>query len=130
MEASVKKGNMISYWRGIPGVRNGNIQPCEMGDGGDPLERRERVRKSQESKREFLDEIPNSEEKELIESTSSRKSGHQWRAGVAITPSKNSVSELSLSKRTVKKKLEKRLRKMSSSDSASSGPMSRGNSKG
>ena len=35
------------------------------------------VRDSQNSKEGTLDEMPNSEEKELEESTSSRKTGHQ-----------------------------------------------------
>ena len=46
------------------------------------------VRDSQDSKGETLDEILNSRERELIEPTSSRKTGHQMREGVAILQSK------------------------------------------
>jgi hypothetical protein len=42
------------------------------------------VRDSQDSKGGTLDEIPDSRERELIEPTSSRKTGHQVRDGVAI----------------------------------------------
>ena len=43
-----------------------------------------KVRDSQDSKRGTLDEMPYSGEKELVEPTSSRKTGHQVRGGVAI----------------------------------------------
>jgi hypothetical protein len=58
------------------------------------------VRDSQDSKGGTLDEIPNNGERELIESTSSRKTGHQvegWRCHPTV---KNSGQELFLSKRT------------------------------
>ena len=42
------------------------------------------VRDSQDSKGGTLDEMPYSRERELIEPTSSRKTGHQVRDGVAI----------------------------------------------
>jgi hypothetical protein len=42
------------------------------------------VRDSQESKGRTLDEMSNSRKRELIEPTSSRKTGHQVRGGVAI----------------------------------------------
>jgi hypothetical protein len=45
------------------------------------------VRDSQDSNGETLDEMPDSRERELIESTSSRKTGHQVRDGVAIPQS-------------------------------------------
>ena len=45
------------------------------------------VRDSQDSKGGTLDEMPNSRERELIEPTSSRKTGHQVRDGVAIPQS-------------------------------------------
>ena len=51
------------------------------------LETRE-VRDSQDSKGGTLDEMPNIGERELIEPTSSRKSGLQVRDGVAIPQSK------------------------------------------
>ena len=45
------------------------------------------VRDSQDSKGGTLDEMPDSRERELIEPTSSRKTGHQVRDGVAIPQS-------------------------------------------
>ena len=45
------------------------------------------VRDSQDSKGGSLDEMPDSRERELIEPTSSRKTGHQVRDGVAIPQS-------------------------------------------
>jgi hypothetical protein len=46
------------------------------------------MRDSQDSKGGTLDEMSNSRERELIESTSSRKTVHQVREGVAIPQSK------------------------------------------
>ena len=46
------------------------------------------MRDSQDSKGRTLDEMPNSRERELIEPTFSRKTGHQVREGVAILQSK------------------------------------------
>jgi hypothetical protein len=43
---------------------------------------------SQDSKKGTLDKMPYSEERELIEPTSSRKTGHQVRDGVVISQSK------------------------------------------
>jgi hypothetical protein len=40
------------------------------------------VRDSQDSKRGALDEMPKSRERELIEPTSSRKTGHQMGGGI------------------------------------------------
>jgi hypothetical protein len=45
------------------------------------------VRDFQDSKRETLHETPDNREMELIEPTSSRKTGHQMRDGVAIPQS-------------------------------------------
>jgi hypothetical protein len=45
------------------------------------------VRDSQDLKEGTLDEMPNSRERELTESTSSRKTGHQVRDGVVIPQS-------------------------------------------
>jgi hypothetical protein len=46
------------------------------------------VKGSQDSKGETLDEMPESRERKLIEPTSSSKTGHQVREGVAIPQSK------------------------------------------
>ena len=46
-----------------------------------------KVRDSQDSKGGTLDEMPKAVERELIEPTSSRKTGHQVRDGVAIPQS-------------------------------------------
>jgi hypothetical protein len=51
-----------------------------------------------------LDEMPNSGDKELVESTSSRKTGHQVEGWCCYPTVKNSDPELFLSKRTVSKK--------------------------
>jgi hypothetical protein len=63
---------------------------CVGGGGGwgaqNAPETRE-VRASQDSKGRTLDEMPDSREREHIESTSSRKTGHQMRDGVAIPQS-------------------------------------------
>ena len=45
------------------------------------------VRDFQDTKEGTLNETPDSRERELIESTSSRKTGHQVRDGVAIRQS-------------------------------------------
>ena len=45
------------------------------------------VKDSQDSKRGTLDEMPYSRERELIELTSSRKTGHQVKDGVAMLQS-------------------------------------------
>jgi hypothetical protein len=47
------------------------------------------VRDFQDTKEGTLNETPDSRERELIESTSSRKTGHQVRVGVAIPQSHN-----------------------------------------
>jgi hypothetical protein len=74
------------------------------------------VEESQDSKGGTLDEVPNSGEKELLESTSNRKTGHQmeeWGCQLTVT---NSDPELFLSKRTAGIKVEKRVRKRRFSD--------------
>jgi hypothetical protein len=53
------------------------------------------VRDSQDSKGGTLDEMPDSGERELIEPTSSRKTGHQVRDGVAILQSKSQTQNYS-----------------------------------
>ena len=68
------------------------------------------VRNAHESKRGTLNQLPNSEKKELVEPTSSRKTRHQveeWGSNPIV---KNSDSELFLSKRTSGTKIEKILR--------------------
>jgi hypothetical protein len=64
------------------------------------------VRDSQDSKGGTLDEMPNSREKELVDSTSSRKTEHP----VYHLIVKNSDLKLVLSKTTSGSKMEKRLR--------------------
>ena len=70
--------------------KNGNRQLQEIGGWGTPKNAPEtwEVRDSQDSKGGTLDEMPDSRERELIEPTSSRKTGHQVRDGVAIPQSK------------------------------------------
>jgi hypothetical protein len=58
------------------------------------------MRDSQDSKGGTLDEMPGSGERELVESTSSRKTRHQVE-GWGYHPSQNSDPGLFLSKRTV-----------------------------
>ena len=73
------------------------------------------MRDSQDSLEGTLNEIPCSGERELVESTSSRKMGHpveEWGCHHIV---KNSDPELFLSKRTTETKLEKSLRKKRSS---------------
>ena len=57
-----------------------------------------------------LDEMPNSEERELVESTSSTKKGLKWRNGVANPQSKLLTQNCSCLKRTSGTKMEKRLK--------------------
>jgi hypothetical protein len=68
------------------------------------------VRDSQDSKGGTLDEIPYSQEREFVESTSSRKTEHQLEGWGCCPTVKNSDSELFLPKRTTGTKIEKRLR--------------------
>jgi hypothetical protein len=74
------------------------------------------VRDSQDSKGGTLDKMPNSGERELVEPTSSRKTGHQLEGGCCYPTEKDSDPELSLSKSTTGTKMEKRLRERRSSD--------------
>lgn len=57
---------------------NGNMQPRGVGGEGTLKKVPEtwEVRDSKDSKGRTLDEIPKSKERELVESTSSRKTGH------------------------------------------------------
>ena len=68
---------------------NGNRQPWEIGGGGTLQNVPEtwEVRDYQNSKEGTLGEMLNSRERELTEPTSSRKTGHQVRDGVAIQQS-------------------------------------------
>jgi hypothetical protein len=78
---------MIRYWgedrrKALRTRRmNGNMQPQEVGGGwGDPVgnvPKTWELTDSQDSKGGTLDEMPNSGERELVESTSSRKTGHR-----------------------------------------------------
>jgi hypothetical protein len=63
--------------------KNGNMQPREVGVWGTIKNVPEtwEVRDSQGSKRGTLDEMPYIGERELVESTSSRKTRHQVRDG-------------------------------------------------
>jgi hypothetical protein len=83
------------------------------------------MRDSQESN----DEMPYSAERELVEPTSSRKTGHQVEGWGCHPIVKNSDSELFLSERTVGTKMEKRLRQRGFSDWLKLGSSSRGGSK-
>ena len=74
------------------------------------------MKDSQDSKGRTLDEVPNSGESELVESTSSRNTGHQVEEWVCHPTVKNFDPELFLSKRTARTKMEKRLRERRSTD--------------
>jgi hypothetical protein len=65
-------------------METGNLRKQEV--GGNPQNSPETwdLSNSQDSKGGALDELPNSRERELIEPTSSRKTGHQVRVGVAV----------------------------------------------
>jgi hypothetical protein len=69
------------------------------------------VRDSQDSKQGALDEMLKSGERELVESTSNRKTGHQVEGWGCHPTVKNSDSELFLSKGTAGKNMEKSLGK-------------------
>ena len=73
--------------------------------------------------------MPNSGEKEFVESVSTRKTGHQVEGWGCHPTVKNSDPELFLSERTARTKMEMRLRERRSSDQSDLGSMSRGDSK-
>jgi hypothetical protein len=87
------------------------------------------VREAQDSEGGTLDEIPHSGERELVESTSPRKTGHQGERWGCHPTVKNSDPELFLSKRTAGTKREKRLREKKSSHWLKVESISRGSSK-
>ena len=68
-------------------METGNLRKYELGVTLQNAPETWEVRDSQDSKGGTLDEMPNSRERELIEPTSSRKTGHQVRDGVAIPQS-------------------------------------------
>ena len=70
----------------------------------------------QDSKGGTLHEMPNSGERELVDSISSRKTEHQVEGWGCHHIVKTSDPELFLSKRTAGTKVEKRLREKRSSD--------------
>jgi hypothetical protein len=82
------------------------------------------VRESQGSKGGTLNEMPNSGERELVESTSSRKTGHQVEGWGYHPTVKNSDPELFLSKRTAGTRME-RLRESQFNDWTNLGSISR-----
>jgi len=69
-------------------METGNLRRKEVGRILQNVPETREVRDSQDSKADTLDEMPYSEERELVEPTSRRKSGHQMRDGVAIPQSK------------------------------------------
>jgi hypothetical protein len=69
------------------------------------------------------------EDRELVVSTSSRKTGHPAEAWSCHPTIKNSDPELFLSKRTADKRMEKKLRERLSRDWPKLGSISRGGSK-
>jgi hypothetical protein len=82
------------------------------------------VRESQDSKGGTLDEMPKSGKRELVEFTSSRKTGN-WVEGCRCHPTvRNSDTGLFLSGRTARTKTEKRLGERRSSDRPKLGPNS------
>jgi hypothetical protein len=82
------------------------------------------MRDSQDSKGGTLDKMPNSGERELVESISNRK-GIKRRDGIAIPQSKILTQNCSSLKETQGQKMEKRLRERRSSDRSKLGAISR-----
>jgi hypothetical protein len=70
--------------------------------------------------------MPNSGERELVKSTSSRNTGHLVEGWDCPPTAKNSDPELFLSKKPAGTKMEKRLRERRSSDQPNLGSISRG----
>ena len=87
------------------------------------------MRDYQDSMGVTLDEMLNSGERELIESISSRKTGHQVERWGCHLTGKSTDTELFLCKRTAGTKMEKRLRERWTSDQPNLGSISRGGSK-
>jgi len=85
---------------------------------GTPVEciRDQELRDSQDSKGGTSVKMPYSVERELVESTSSRKTGHQTEGWSYHSTLKMSDPELSQSERTAGTNIEKRLRRKRSSD--------------
>ena len=71
------------------------------------------MRDSEHSKGGTLNEIPNSEERDIIESTSSRKTGYQVEEWCCRPTVRNSDPELLLPERTAETKMEKILKEKS-----------------
>jgi hypothetical protein len=87
------------------------------------------VRGSHDSKGATLDEMPYSDERELVEATSSRKTWHQVDGWSCYPGVKYSDPGLFLSERTVGSKTEKSLREWRLNDSPKLGSISRGGPK-
>jgi hypothetical protein len=87
------------------------------------------MRDSQDSKRGTLNEMPYNRERVLVESTSSRKTGHQVEAWGCHPTVKNSDLELFLSERNAVTKMGERLRERRFSDRPKLGSGSRGGAK-
>jgi hypothetical protein len=87
------------------------------------------LRDSQNSEGRTLDKMPYSGDKELVEFTSRRKTGHQVEGCICHPTVKNSDPEFFLSKGTAGTNKEKSLRERRSSDWLKMGSISRGVSK-
>jgi hypothetical protein len=109
---------------------NGIRQPWELG-GGETLynvPETWEVRDSQDSKGGTLDEMPNSGERELVESTSSRKTGHQVEGWIAVPQSKT-LTQNGSSLKELQGQKWRRLGERWSSDRLNLGSSSRGGPK-